>query len=181
MVLLTGGFANNSFAWEGTGAQSYFFGPAPLTRVLAGKNLAVLAFNSVILLLCQGTWALLRDPGAAVAVTGLLLFSNAVFAYTSAGNFVSILFPAARDLSSMKSQLSQTGILLSFLSFFAVVSVTSLLLAFVAWLERGWLQPVFLALLLAAQVAIYPLVLKSAARLLEHRREGLMETLRVKG
>ncbi len=180
LVLLSNSFANNSFAWEGTGVQCYFFAPAPLTRVLAGKNLAVLAYNGVILLLGLVTWAILRAPGAAVVLTGLLLFANAIFAFTCAGNFVSILFPAARDLSSMKSQMSQTGILLSFLSLFAVVSVTSLILTLPALFGMAWLQPVVLALLLAAQVAIYPFVLASAARLMEHRREGLMETLRGK-
>ncbi len=178
LVLLSSSFANNSFAWEGTGVQSYFFGPAPLTRVLAGKNLAVLAYDGMIFLLGLVSWAVLRDPGAGVVVTGLLLFANAAFALTCAGNFVSILFPAARDMSSMKSQMSQTGILLSFLSLFAIVAVTSLALALPAVLGMVGLQPVFLGLLLAAQVAIYPMVLGSAARLLAHRREALMETLR---
>ncbi len=178
LVLLSNAFANNSFAWEGAGAQCYFFGPATLARILAGKNLALLAFNGVVFLLCLATWAVLRAPGPGVVATGLLLFANAVFAYAGAGNFVSILFPAARDPSSMKSQLSQIGILMSFLSLFAVVAVLSLALALPALLDRIWLQPVLLGLLLAAQAAIYPSVLRSAARLLEHRREGLMETLR---
>ncbi len=181
LVLLSGSFANNAFAWESTGVQSYFFGPAPLTRILAGKNLAVLVYNGVVFLLCLGTWTALRAPGAGVAVTGLLVFANVALAYISTGNFVSILFPAARDPSSMKNQMSQTGVLLSFLSLFAVVAVTSLLLALPASLEEVWLQPVFLGLLLAAQASIYPYVLRSAARLLEYRREGLMDTLRGKG
>ncbi len=41
---------------------------------------------------------MLRTPGAGVVATGLLLFANAIFAYTSAGNFVSSLCPAGRDL-----------------------------------------------------------------------------------
>ncbi len=180
LVLLSNSFANNSFAWEGSGTQCYFFGPAPLNRVLAGKNLAVLAYNGVIFLLGLVAWTLLRGPGVGVVITGLLLFANAVFAFTCTGNFVSILFPAARDLSSMKSQMSQTGMLLSFLCLFAVIAVTSLTLTLPALLGRAWLQPIFLGLLLAVQVGIYPFALRSAARLLERRRERLMEALRGK-
>ncbi len=187
LVLLSGSFACNSFAWESTGAQSYFFAPAPLTRVLAGKNLAVLAYNGVIFLLGLVSWAVVRGlgPGAhglgpGTVITGLLLFANAAFAFTCAGNFVSILFPAARDPSSMKNQMSQTGVLLSLLTLFAIATATSLIVAFSALLGMARLQWVFLGLLLAAQVALYRFVLESAARLLEHHRERLMETLRVK-
>ncbi len=181
-ALLCNNFTNNSFAWESTGAQAYFLSPTPLSWVLAGKNLAILAYSAVLFVLCLATWTVLRHPGVetGVAITGLLLFANTIFALTTTGNFVSILFPARRDISSLKAQMSPTGALLSFLCFSTVVCVASLTLALSTWLEMARWRPVFLGLLLILQMTIYPFVLPRAARLLRHRREELMETLRGK-
>ncbi len=167
-----------------------FYYPSLLAMCLAGALVpgpAALAGAGIVLALviCNVVWA----QAIALAFQACLRIRRlrellsvlvVLLSVGAAGNFVSILFPAARDLSSMKGQLSQAGVLLSFLSLFAVAAVLSPLLVLPALLDRLWLQPLLLGLLLAAQAAVYPFVLRAAARLLEHRREGLLETLRGK-
>ncbi|MCP4657177.1 MAG: hypothetical protein GY856_17350 [bacterium] len=181
LMLLSSNFVNNSFAWEGTGVQSYFLHPVPLRRILAGKNLAILIYNLALFCLCLVAWsAFVAAPDALTLVSCVLFFGNAFLILLAAGNLVSIMFPVARDISSMSSSPSQTGMLLAFLSIIVTGSVLSLTMAIPALMGRLHLQPVFLAGLLAVQLFVYFPLLKLSARLLDDRREALMETLRAK-
>jgi hypothetical protein len=53
------------------------------------------------------------------------------------------------------------------------------LVAIPALLGFVWLQPIFLAILLAVEVVFYRVFLRAAGRLLEDRREELVEALQV--
>lgn len=181
LATLSSSFMYNAFAWEGTGVQAYFLHPVPLWRILAGKNLAILIYNLVLFCLCLVTWtAFVAAPDALTLVSCVLIFGNAFLILGAAGNFVSIMLPVARDISSMNSSPSQTGTLFAFLSVIGtgvVLSLTMAIPAFMGWLR---LQPVFLGGLLAIQLLVYFPLLRLSARLLVERREALMETLRAK-
>lgn len=181
LSLLTGSFAHNAFAWDGAGAQRYFLTPVSCTRILAGKNLAFAAYNGLLFLPVLVAWLALSPAGALIIVNGVLILASTTVAAAAAGNFVSILFPAARDISTLKQATSRAGALLSFLAFSATVTIVGLTYGLpTLWLQGHW-QPMFLALLVAIQLAAYPALLRIAARLLESRRESLIETLRGKG
>ncbi len=181
LMILSSSFVNNAFAWEGTGVQSYFLHPVPLRRILAGKNLAILIYNLALFCLCLVGWStFVAVPDALTLVSCVFLFGNAFLIFAAAGNLVSVLFPVARDISSMNSSPSQTGTLFAFLSVIATGAVLSLTMTIPALMGRLHLQPVFLAGLLAVELLVYFPLLRLSARLLDDRREGLMETLRAK-
>jgi hypothetical protein len=83
----------------------------------------------------------------------------------------------ARSISKISSSPSQTGVVVSF----GMLLVSSLLvggLVVVGSLaDAAWLQPMLLLLLVAVNVAAYTVFLTPAARLLESRRESLVEAL----
>lgn len=177
-VLLSNNPVHNAFAWERGGVQSYFLSPTPLHRVIAGKNLAVLAVNALVFILCMAIWTFfVRLPDARTWVMSVLFFADALGIFILVGNVVSILFPRAMDVSSLASSPSQAGTLFAFLSVFAAGGVLLITMAVPALLGLASLQPVGLAVVLIAVVAGYFVVLKLAARLLEERREAVIEAV----
>jgi len=178
MVLFSNNFVNNTFAWEADGVKCYFTGPISPIRVLAGKNIAVWIYNAALFFISMGTWiALVGFPGMATLLSAALVFAAALLIFTSVGNVVSVLFPAARDISSMKNTPSQVGVLLSIASLFTLVLVVGPFISVPMLLGWGFLQPVALAALLVLLVFFYRLSLGMAGRLMGDRREKLIETL----
>jgi len=182
LTVMSGNFVYNAYAWEGTGIDAYFLHPVPLRRIIAGKNLAVLLHNLVLFCVCVLIWSFfVRFPDVLTLVTCLIFFGNVFLMFIMVGNFVSIAFPVARDIASQKSQPSETGMLFSFLSMIGIGLVLALTMAIPAFAGFLYLQPVFLAGLLGVVLLLYFRLLHLAARLLEERREVVMETLRAKG
>lgn len=178
-TVLSNNFLNNAYAWERDGVKSYFISPVPLQRVILGKNLGVWLFNAIVLGVALVCWtALMGFPGAVTAISAALLFAIALIVFTTSGNILSILFPVPRDMSSMMNTPSHTAVLFSLVSLAVGVSLGGLTLVGAGLLGIDGLVPLFLALTLAAVVALYALGLRVAARLLAERRDRLIRALR---
>ena len=177
-TLFSNNFVNNAFAWDGEGMRTWFLVPLTPVRVLAGKNLAVWSYNAALFVIILVTWSVLRGvPGPRILITAVPLYAVSVLCFTIVGNVVSVLFPARRNISSMTNSPSQLAVLCSLASLIgsaALVSTTLLL----AWLTGvAFLQPLFLLAVLALLVWIHTLVLRLAGRLMERRRDSLIQTL----
>lgn len=178
LSFIASNFVCNSFRWESGGIQSYFFSPAPLSFIIAGKNIGATLYYILYFGICVVTWAALTKINEPmIVVTGLLIFANSITAFIIIGNILSIRFPVARDISRMKSSASQTTQLLSFvLSLFIIIPLSAaLFLPHVLGISS--LQTVFLALLLVLQLVIYFPALKTAARLMENEKEKLISCM----
>lgn len=179
-TLFSNNFVNNSFAWEGGGIKTYYVTPVPLHRVLAGKNLAVWSYNCVLLLIAIVSWSILKQPPDLwTLATAVPLYAVALLVFTTVGNVVSVLFPVARDISSIKNSPSQIALLLSIVSIAGAAGLISLGLFLPLALGLAPLQPLFLLALLLAVALAYLWVLRFAGRLMESRKDRLIEDLKV--
>ena len=99
--------------------------------------------------------------------------------FTTSGNILSILFPIGRSVSSMMNSPSHTAIFLSILALGVGIGFVALGLS-AAWLAGlETLLPLFLLVILGGVIGIYAWTLRLAARLLDERREHVIEALRV--
>lgn len=179
-TLFSNNFVNNAFAWEREGVQAYFLVPVPPGRILVGKNLGVWSYNGILLAITLVTWFVLKgvpEPGTLLAAVAF--YASCVLAFTSAGNVVSVLFPAGRDISALKNTPSQVAILLSLVFILAIGVVAGLFLILPTVAGVPALRPVSLLVLLALLAAVYTGTVRLAGRLMMERREKLIETLRV--
>jgi hypothetical protein len=175
-------FVANSFAWEGGGIKSYFLCPVTSRQILLGKNIGVWLFSLVLLVACVITWLVVAgSPGVTVIVSGGLVFAAGILVYTICGNFVSTMFPVKRDPAGMNSSPSQVAVLIMFAGVIVNATMISLILLATGLLGSEQLQALALAVLVVVIAAIYWLLLSPAARLLETRKERLIETLRATG
>jgi hypothetical protein len=177
-TLFSNNFVNNAFAWEGDGVRVYFMSPLRAEHLLAGKNLAVWAFNLALLSIVIVAWSVLRGlPDPWTLLTSILLYGAAVLFFTTVGNVVSVVFPVRRDISSITNSPSQVAILIS-LGSLAMAAVLGTGMLFLAYLiGSAWVRPLLMGVLLAALVVAYRLSLGLAARLLERRKEQLIDVL----
>jgi hypothetical protein len=177
-TLFSGNFVNNAFGWEGDGVRMYFTGPVPLNLILAGKNLGVWIYNVVLLLIVLVTWSVLQGlPEVSTVLSALALYGSCVLAFSTLGNLISVMFPVTRDISSVRNSPSQVGILLSFVSLSTVASLVALFLIAPFALGVLWLRPLLLLVLLLLTGWVYVFVLRFAARLMDARKEKLVESL----
>jgi hypothetical protein len=175
-------FLANSFAWEGGGIKSYFLLPVSGRQILLGKNVGIWLYSLVLLTECVITWLVVAgSPGLIAIVSGALVFAVGILVYTTAGNFVSTVFPVKRDPAGMNSSPSQVAVLIMFAGVLVNATIISAVLLVAGLLGSGLMQALLLAALVVIISAIYWLLLGSAARLLEARKESLVETLRATG
>ena len=177
--LATQPFWLNAFGWERGGGRVWYLAPVAPADVLVAKNAAAYALSLALFAASAAAgiavggappgWALL---GALALHAGLAPFLLA------AGNVVSILNPRAAP------HTVQRGGHLSPLSVFAGMGILAAAMALFALpvllalrLDLGWALPAGWATLGAAGFGIYRAVLPRTARLLEARREPLLEAV----
>jgi hypothetical protein len=169
---------NNSFAWEGGGVQSYFLYPTRLRSIILGKNLAVWCYDGLLFLLVIVTWSVTKGiPSGMTLLTSFVFYAVAVLSLTSIGNFLSIAYPVAKDISARDSSISQTGLLISFAGLAVVAAVNWVLLIVPVLLGLPALQPLLLAALFAVHVVVYRRTLQLAERSFMDNREKIITTL----
>ena len=176
--MFSNNFLFNAYAWEGAGVRSFFLSPVEPERIVFGKNLGVWIYN--IALAIEGVifFVLVSGvPPATALIGGCLAFVASLLSATIVGNFLSPVMPVPRDMSSITNSPSQTAVLATF----GVLILNALLIggsmAVPALLGARWFGPVLLALLIAAEIAFYRVMLRPAGRLLDSRRESLIEAL----
>jgi hypothetical protein len=178
-VLFSNNFVNNAFAWEGDGVRSYFLCPASPRQVLVGKNLAVWLFNAILFIMVILIFSALTGfPGIAILASATFMYASALLIFTACGNIISVLLPVPRDMSAINNQPAQTAILLSLLVLVSTALLIGPLLSLPMLLGWPLVQPVLLAAFLAVSIGAYAWSLRPAARLLESRREQIMEALK---
>jgi len=176
--MFSNNFLFNAYAWEGAGVQSFFLSPVEPERIVLGKNIGVWIYNSVLgvegvifFVLVSGV------PPAAALIGGCLAFVASILSATIVGNFLSPVMPVSRDISSITNSPSQTAVLATFGVLIGNALVIGSSVAIPSLLGARWLGPLLLALLIAAEIAFYVVMLGPAGRLLDSRRESLIETL----
>ena len=178
VVLFSNNMMNNAFSWEGAGLKMYLLSPVPFERIMLGKNLGVWAYNAVMFVICITTWIVLVDfPGASSLITGALLFASAVVLFATMGNFVSISFPVARNISSMKSTPSQAAIFLSLGILLELVAVNAFFLGMPSLLGIPETRPLFLLGLFLCSIGAHRLSLRPVAKHFAERKEALLATV----
>lgn len=173
-------FVYNTFAWDGSGARSYFLSPVAAERVLFGKNLGVWIYTSILGIECVLCFVVIVGfPALPALVSGGFAFVAALVTPTMIGNFISVAMPVPRDSAKITNSPSQTAILVSFGVLLANAVLIGGLVAIPALLGFAWLQPMLLAVLVVLEAFIYRALLRPAGRLLGDRREDLIEALQV--
>lgn len=177
-ALFSNNFVFNSMGWEGAGFQLYMLAPVRLRSVVLGKNLGIWVYCALLNAICILGWLALSEfPGLRTLVSGILLSMCVQVLFVTVGNFASFAFPVARNVSSMKSNPSQTAILISMAT---IVIIGALCMtAIIAPISIGMpaLQPVFLAALLGLSALLYVVSLRFAVELLEDGREKIAAVL----
>jgi hypothetical protein len=176
--MFSNNFLYNAYAWEGAGIRSYFTTPVTTRQVVFGKNLGLWSYNLILAVECFVCYAAVVGlPHLSVAISGCLAFAAGVLGSTIAGNFVSPALPVARDISKIGSSPSQIGVLVSFGVLIANVILIGGLVVMAELAPSPWVQPLLLMILVGLEVAAYRILLGPAARLLEERRESLVEAV----
>jgi len=179
LAFLSNNFFNNTFSWEGNGAQLYFLCPVNLRHVLLGKNLAVWVFNGVLFVLAVLTWSVASElPSLASLFTGLLVFATPLVVMPIGGNLVSICYPVSRDPSAFMASPSPLGMLAGILSLvFSVLSCAAVLILPTLFGLAAW-RLLFLALLLALLILVHQFLLGRTAETWSGRGERFLQAVR---
>jgi hypothetical protein len=158
--------------------QSFFLSPVEPERIVLGKNLGVWIYNIILGVEGAIVFCLIAGvPSAAALIGGCLAFVASIGSATVVGNFLSPAMPVPRDISSITNSPSQTGVLATFGVLIGNVLVIGGSLSIPALLGARWYGPLLVALLIAAEVVLYTVMLRPAGRLLHARRESVIEAL----
>ena len=178
--MFSNNFLFNAYAWEGAGVRSFFLSPVEPERIVLGKNVGVWIYN--IILGVEGVIVFVLASGVPPAFAllgGCLAFVASLLSATIVGNFLSPVMPVPRDISSVTNSPSQTAVLATFGVLIGNALVIGGSVAIPALLGASWLGPLLLALLIAAEIVLYVVMLRPAGQLLDSRRESLIEALQV--
>lgn len=177
-AMFSNNYLFNAYAWEGAGVQSFFLSPAQPERIVLGKNLGVWIYDAMLGVECVVAFCLISGVPSAVSLTGgCLAFVASVGSATIVGNFLSPTMPVPRDISSITNSPSQTAVLATFTVLICNVVVIGGSLVTPALFGFPWYGLPMIALLIVAEIALYKAMLRSMGRLLERRREFLVEAL----
>ncbi len=178
VFLLLAGLSCNQFAFEDAGMRTLILSPIQRTRILIGKNLAVitiaLVFSSALLVVNA---IIFRDIGP-----GTLLFVGLSFvcfaAVTSVlGNWLSVSFPKRMQFGKRLNVSGVAGVLLiPMLILLAVPPLAATLIGYVTAsliLEYATLAAIALIL-----IGIYFLVINAQGRALERREILILEAIK---
>ena len=177
-LFFTNNFVSNAAGWEGPGFKLYLLAPVPFRRVLFGKNLGVWIYASSLYALVIATWCVFHGlPSAGVLGGSAFMFGGAMLLFTASGNFASLAFPVARDISAMKSQPSHPAILVSVVTAvcLAVLVFTFLGLPWLLGLSIGPVAPL-VAFFVLGMIG-YRLSLGPAAEVFARNQQKILEKL----
>ena len=176
-VVVTTNFSQNSFGYDGAGLALLFAAPAPAQKLLFAKNIvhALVALTAALLLtLFYALYAGL--PTAASLWVGLLAMAGQLPLLLLAGNALSIVAPRKFHASLRRRDRAP---LLSTLAGFVAVCL-ALAPSALALRGMGRSGPTAatlasLALIAALSMALYALLVRRTAQLLDARRERVLQ------
>jgi ABC-2 type transport system permease protein len=169
----------NSFGFDRSAAQIYYQIPQPMSRVIAGKNLASLVFiyiEAVILTLVTLAFRVRLGP-ADIFETGVVLTISTVY-MLALGNISSVQYPRALK----PERVAQGGASSRFQALVFILYPIALLPVFLAYLARNLLDSslvfwVLIVLAAAIGAALYWIAFESAVATAVRRREYILQEL----
>jgi len=185
IFLMMVGMVGNQFSFDRSGFRTYVLSPVPRKDILLGKNLAlapfVLGFTTLTAVFIQFIYPMRVDHFLAVLIQMLPMY----LVYCLIGNILSIIAPmptAAGSMKPVKPKAMTILIHMAFVFLFPLgLSPTLIPLGIEFLLSRfgkvDWL-PLYLILSIAEAAVVtllYPRLLNSQARLLEHREQRILE------
>jgi hypothetical protein len=176
--MFSNNFLFNAYAWDRAGVRSYFLSPVDPSQIVLGKNIGVWLYNLILGLEGLVVFCLASGlPTTSALIGGYLAFVAAVVSATIVGNFLSPVVPVPRDISSVTNSPSQTAVLATIGVLVVNAAVIGACLTIPALLGSAWMGPMVLAVLIVVEVSVYSMMLAPAGRLLESKRESLIEAL----
>ena len=172
-------FYLNAFGWERGGGRVWFLAPVAPRDVLLAKNLVAYGFSLALFVLCGGALLVLgRTPPAWGIWAALCLHVGAGAWLAGAGNFVSVLNPRAIPFDVQRggslsplSALSGVALLSGVASLYGLTALAAITLESPALLVAAWVAGG------GAGALGYRLALPRAARLLEERKEAVLDAV----
>lgn len=177
--LMAMNFAQNAFAYDGHGLARLYAAPVPLRAVLVAKNLALFASSGVVALLLCAFYVVYLHPAEPAAVGAVLLaVASQVPVLVACGNFLSSLAPRKYHASLRRRDRAPiVSTAVGFLAAVAAVAPSFLVLRALGQDAAGPAMAGLLSLAAAAAVVVYLGTLPAAARLLERRREQVLQAI----
>jgi ABC-2 type transport system permease protein len=169
----------NCFGFDRSAAVFYFAAPQPLSRTLAGKNIASLIYIFLEVLILTGVTAALGVSGGWRTVVETLLVVGVCSLYLLAlGNIASVQYP--RGLSP--ERVSQGGASSRFQGLIFILYPLALMPVFLAYLARYAFESEIIFTLIMAIAAIlggvlYAMAIESAVSTATQRRERILQDL----
>jgi ABC-2 type transport system permease protein len=169
----------NCFGFDRSAAVFYFAAPQPLSRTLAGKNIAALFFIYLEVLVLIGVTAALGVSGGwRTAVETLLVVGVCSLYLLALGNIASVQYP--RGLSP--ERVSQGGASSRFQGLIFILYPLALLPVFLAYLARyAFASELVFAIAMAIAAilgaVLYRMAMESAVSTATGRREQILQDL----
>jgi hypothetical protein len=179
IILILMAPAYNSFAYEGSGVQTYFTSPLRFRSVFLGKNLVQLSLIAAELILCIAAFSYrVGLPSMPVFMATLAAIIFTVVGQLSIANWSSLSFPRKLAFGQVYGQRqSGMAVLVAFGAQILLFGISSLVLMLGHWTGDRWLPAKAFLLLAAAAVGGYLAALDALTSYAEKKKEKLIEAL----
>jgi hypothetical protein len=179
--LITSALSSNLFAYEAGGMRAYVLAPVARSKILLGKNLAMLCVAFGFALAVTLVNALIyRDLTPRALLFTALSFVFFAAAAATVGNLFSINFPKRLEFGKRLNASGVAGLLL--LPVFLCIAAAPALAVFGGYAAQSLaVEYAILAGFAGAGVAVYFLSLKAQGRLLARRELDILETVTGRG
>jgi ABC-2 type transport system permease protein len=169
----------NAFGWERGGGRAWYLAPVAPAHVLVAKNVAAFVLSFALFAASAAAAAAVGGAPPTWAVAGAFaLHAGLAPFFLGAGNVVSILNPRPMAHTLQRgAHLGPMSALAGMLVFAAGSSLFALPALLAIRLDEPWLLPGGFAALGLAGLAAYRVALPRAARLLQERREALLDAV----
>jgi ABC-2 type transport system permease protein len=169
----------NAFGWERGGGRVWFLAPVAPADVLLAKNVASSTFSLALFAASAGAGVALGGAPPPWALLGaFVLHAGAGPWFLVAGNAVSILNPRPAPYTIQRGgHLSPVSALAGMAIFSAVGLLFAIPVAVATRLDEPWILPGGWAALGVAGAGVYRATLPRLARLLQERREPLLDAI----
>jgi ABC-2 type transport system permease protein len=173
ILLSVPNMAYNVFGMDKEGFDRWLLCPAPLRKVLLGKNLTHAGIFTALYLLTGTIVIIAFHPRLLSTAPVTLAFFIALLVHLGAGNLISVYWPKRIELTQMNSKIISGAAGLASLLVLASLGVIVGVVFLAAWYwQLSWLPLVCALVLLAAALRLYSYLLdRSAGYLWQHIEE----------
>jgi len=178
VFLLLAGLSCNQFAFDDAGMRTLILSPIQRTRILMGKNLAIitiaLVFSTALLIVNA---IIFRDIGAGTFLFVALCFICFAAITSVVGNWLSVSFPKRMQFGKRQNVSGVAGVLLIPMLF--VLGVPPLAATLVGYVTASMiLEYATLAAIALILIGIYFFVINAQGRALERREIQILEAIK---